>query len=84
MTKEVHNTLLLSHCMSDQIHTCENKTKGKRWKIDHQRSQGDFPMGLHKLKSVCFWGFVPDEVRGIHTMHTTLVLSPGTHREVNT
>ena len=62
-TKEVDDSLYLSQCISYQIHTRENeKTGAKERRIENQHSQGNFAVAMHKIKSGCFWGFIPDEV----------------------
>ena len=62
-TKEVVDGLYLSQAISCQIHTRENKKTGaKERRIENQRSQGNFAVAINKIKSGCFWGFVPVEV----------------------
>ena len=55
--------LYLSQAISYQMHTRENKkTCAKVRRIENQRSQGNFAVAINKIKSGCFWGFIPDEV----------------------
>ena len=62
-TKEAEDGLYLSQAISYQIHTRENKKTGaKERRIENQRSQGNFAMAINKIKSGCFWGFIPNEV----------------------
>ena len=63
-TREVDDGLYLSQLISYKIHTRENKKTGaKESGIENQRSQGSFAVARRKIKSGCFWGFIPVEVR---------------------
>ena len=75
-TKEVEDGLYLSQAISYQIHTCENKkTSAKERRIANQRSQGNFTVAINKIKSGCFWGFIPDEV--LHSWRVLRVVCVG-------